>query len=70
MKHLPLRPFPAAFAALLTTASFAQAHPGHSAFDWTVPPHPGHASEHALLFILLALTVVGCVAHWVASRKR
>lgn len=70
MKLLPLRQFLAASAALLTTSSFARAHPGHSAFDWTVLPHAGHEKDYAMLFVILALTTIGCVGHWVASRKR
>ena len=60
----------AAFAALLATSHLAQAHPGHSAFDWTVRPHSGHAGEHAVFFIILALTVVGFVSFRLVSRKR
>jgi hypothetical protein len=55
-------------ACLLPT--FAQAHPGHSVFDWTVLPHGGHESAYALLFTILALTTVCFVSYWVASRKR
>lgn len=63
------------FTALFTTAlafapALAHAHPGHSAFDWTVLPHGGHLSEHAFLFTILALATAGFVAYRAASRKR
>lgn len=64
---------PTRTAALLVAfllPTLAQAHPGHSAFDWTVLPHPGHEKDYAVLFTILALTTIGCVGHWVASRKR
>ncbi len=51
-------------------AGFAHGHPGHSAFDPTVLPHGGHLSEHAFLFTILAVTLVGLVSYWAASRKR
>ena len=70
MKLLPLRQLSAAAAALLITAGFAQAHPGHSAFDLSSAPHPGHAGEYAALLVVLALTAVGYIGHWVVSRKR
>ena len=60
----------AALLATLLLPTLAEAHPGHSAFDWTVLPHNGHTSEHAVFFSLLALTAIGCVAHWMATRKR
>ena len=57
-------------SALAFAPALAQAHPGHSVFDWTVLPHGGHESEQAFLFTILALATVGFVSHWVASRKR
>jgi hypothetical protein len=39
-----LRRFFTIVLALLPIA--ASAHPGHSAFDPTVAPHPGHAGEY------------------------
>lgn len=64
----PLRT--AALLAALFLPMLAQAHPGHSAFDLTAAPHPGHAGEYAVLLMVLALATVGYIGHWVISRKR
>lgn len=67
--HSPIRTaLVALFAALPVVA---QAHPGHSAFDWfTAPPHAGHGNEYAVVLAVLGLFVLGCGAYWLASRKR
>jgi hypothetical protein len=46
MKQNLLRSF---IAALTLLPAIAVAHPGHSAFDPTVAPHPGHAGEFLLV---------------------
>jgi hypothetical protein len=71
MKHASLRPFTAALATFLSLAGFAQAHPGHSAFDWfSHLPHGGHENEYATLLTALGLTCAVFGACWLASRKR
>jgi hypothetical protein len=60
-------------ALLAALPMSAEAHPGHSAFDFTAgPPHAGHESEIATLFIAAGLTMMlFAVAHWlVAGRRR
>jgi hypothetical protein len=47
MQQNLLRSLLVAFALL---PAIAVAHPGHSAFDPTVVPHPGHAGEYLLAF--------------------
>jgi hypothetical protein len=60
MKHALLRKSAAAIAASLFSAGLAQAHPGHSAFDWfTAPPHSGH--EHEIFAALLTLAIIGAI---------
>lgn len=70
MKDLLPRSLAAVSAMFFSLAGFAHGHPGHSAFDPTVLPHGGHLSEHAFLFTILAVTLVGLVSYWAASRKR
>lgn len=59
-------------AALLLAPVAAQAHPGHSALDFTAgAPHAGHESEIATLLIATALTVaLFAGARWLSSRRR
>ena len=62
----------ASAAALALLPAFAQAHPGHSALDFTAsPPHAGHASELGTLLIATALTVaLFAGARWLSERRR
>jgi hypothetical protein len=70
MKSSLLRSIAGCLAALFLSAGLAQAHPGHSIFDWTVAPHAGHTGEQVAFMIVLALAAVGCAGHWLATRKR
>ena len=72
MTQNPLRPLTASLAAIFGLSNLAQAHPGHSALDFTAgPPHAGHESEIGTLLIATALTVtLFAGARWLASRRR
>lgn len=60
-----------ALTLLATLPSLAQAHPGHSAFDWfSGAPHAGHESEYAVVLNVLAVTTLAAGIYWIGSRKR
>jgi hypothetical protein len=70
MKSSSFRTIAVAFAALAVPATLAQAHPGHSIFDLSIPPHAGHEGQHLTLFVVLLLAAMACAGHWFATRKR
>ena len=59
-------------AAIALAPSFALAHPGHSALDFTAgPPHAGHESEIGTLLVATALTLaLFAGARWLTARRR
>jgi len=58
-------------ALLAALPSLAQAHPGHSAFDWfTYGPHAGHESEYAVVFNVIAILLLAGGIYALGSRKR
>jgi hypothetical protein len=71
MKNLLSRiPVSVAVAVILVPA-LAEAHPGHSVFDFRAGlPHPGHEHELATLLAAAALTTLLFTARWLFSRRR
>jgi len=60
-----------AVALLAALPSLAEAHPGHSAFDWfSYAPHAGHESEYAVLFNVLAVLILAAGIYALGTRKR
>ncbi len=58
-------------ALVAALPTIAQAHPGHSAFDWfTYAPHAGHESEYAVLFNVLAILILAGGIYALGARKR
>ena len=71
MKHIPLSKPATALAALFCLAGLAQAHPGHSAFDWQAYlPHSGHEGEYAAAVTTAALVGLMAGMCWLASRRQ
>jgi len=56
-------------AALALLPAIAVAHPGHSAFDPTVAPHPGHAGEYLLVLCGAAGVVFFAVRALLKNRR-
>lgn len=57
-----------AIAAL--APAFAQAHPGHSALDFTAGmPHAGHEHELATIMLFLGLSAFLVGVRWLANRR-
>ena len=61
----------ASVAALLATwPTLAEAHPGHSAFDWySYAPHTGHESEYSVVLNVLAILILATAIYCLAPRK-
>lgn len=71
MKHALLHPFTATLAMLISLASLAHAHPGHSALDWfTGAPHTGHESEYGVWFSALGILTLAYGIYRLGTRKR
>ncbi len=67
--------FAARCASVLTLLAglpaLAQAHPGHSAFDWySYAPHTGHESEYAVVLNVLAILILAAGIYGLGTRKR
>ena len=59
-----------ATAVVAVFPALANAHPGHSAFDFTSGvPHRGHESEFAILLIIAALVTLLLVARSLLGRR-
>jgi hypothetical protein len=59
------------FALLAAWPALAEAHPGHSAFDWfSYAPHTGHESEYAVVLNVLAILIIAAGIYRLGSRKR
>ena len=57
-------------APLLLAPALAQAHPGHSFFDFTAGPiHPGHEHEIARVLFYLGILCALLGIRWLTSRR-